>query len=113
MQDFPWGSCGDATPLLGAYLVEHGFGSFSYALGSRHPNGHHSHAWLEADGVIVDITADQFPEVDQKVIATRQSAWHAAFERDEEPHPAHYRVYDRRAASELERAYRVILAEIP
>jgi hypothetical protein len=117
MQRFPSGSCGDATPLLGTYFIEQGLGSFTYALGLRsngEPYGHQSHAWLEADGVIVDITADQFSEIDQKVIVTRHSDWHAAFERDDilKPHPADYRVYDSHTVSELGRAYSVILAEL-
>jgi hypothetical protein len=68
-QDFPTGSCGDAALLLRAFLQEQGLGTFAYILGWRETDrGWGSHAWLEAAGVIVDITADQFPEIDEKVI---------------------------------------------
>jgi hypothetical protein len=117
MRDFPVGSCGDAMPLLGTYFIEQGLGTFSYVLGERATNdsidGHRSHAWLEADGIIVDITADQFSEVDQKIIVTRHSAWHAAFERDEAlPHAADYRIYDLHTVSSLGQAYGIILGEM-
>jgi hypothetical protein len=116
MQDFPAGSCGDATPLLGTYFIEEGLGTFTYVLGERaadNINGRHSHAWLEADGVIVDITADQFVENDQKVIVTGHSDWHATFERDEmQPHAADYRVYDPHTVASLGRAYGAILTKM-
>lgn len=117
MQNFPSGSCGDATPLLGTHFIEKGLGTFMCALGSRSdgsPHGHQSHAWLEADDLMVDITADQFPEIDQRVIVTRHSDWHAAFKRDDmlQRHPADFRVYDPRTVSELGRVYSVILAEM-
>ena len=54
---FPSGCCGNASLLLGAYLHECGLGDFQYICGMR---GEQSHAWLEKDGLIVDITSDQF-----------------------------------------------------
>lgn len=38
-----------------------------------------SHAWLERDGVIVDITADQFDEGLPPVLVVEVSVWHDAF----------------------------------
>ncbi len=36
-----------------------------------------SHAWLERDGWIVDITANQFvSEVEEPVLMLRESSWH-------------------------------------
>jgi len=113
LQGFPKGSCGDAAPLLGTFLEEQGLGTFMYVLGTREggKNGH-SHAWLEAEGVLVDITADQFPEIDQKVIVTTRSDWHATFEREEVRDKADFRIYDERTVAALERAYAAILAEM-
>jgi hypothetical protein len=113
LQGFPKGGCGDATPLLGTFLQQQGLGTFMYVLGIREggKNGH-SHAWLEADGVIVDITADQFPEIDQKVIVTTRSDWHATFDREEVGDKADYHIYDERTVAALGRAYRAILAEM-
>jgi hypothetical protein len=115
MQGFPKGSCGAAGPLLGTYLAEQGLGRFTYVLGRRDSdgiNGHHYHAWLEADGIIVDITADQFPEIDQKVIVTTQSDWHATFEREEAKDPADYRIYEECPIAKLGETYRAILTKM-
>ena len=55
-QDFPRGSCGDAAPMLGEYLNEIGLGPWLYKVGKRSSDGHW-HAWIEQNGLIVDITA--------------------------------------------------------
>lgn len=115
LQEFPDGSDGDAVPLLGAYLADQGFGDFQFMIGHRRddsPHGRHTHAWLEDDGLIVDITADQFPEVDQKVIVTRHSDWHATFECEEPKHPADFRNFDQETATRLKFSYAAILDEI-
>jgi hypothetical protein len=108
-RDFPSGSCGEATLLLGIFLTDQGMGTFRYVCGWRDD---HSHVWLEADGLIVDITADQFPEISERVIVTRCSRWHSAFERDGDPHEADYRIFDERARRQSERTYKVIVAGI-
>jgi hypothetical protein len=115
MESFPRGSCGDATMLLGTYFIEKGLGTFDHALGylqNGSPQGRQSHAWLEADDVIVDITADQFPEIDQNVIVSRNSDWHAALERDDmrQQLAADYRIWHPRM--DLEQVYKIILAEV-
>jgi hypothetical protein len=73
---FPHGACGDAALLLGEYLKEHGETGFSYVLAFR--DGW-SHAWLDRDGLIVDVTADQFEDAPAGVIVSRRSDWHATF----------------------------------
>ena len=77
--EFPRGSCGDASLLLGKYLDEMGLGQFDYVCGEL---GRQSHAWLEKDGVIVDITADQFDDVTAEVIVADNSSFHIRFEED-------------------------------
>ena len=110
---FPCGSCGDVTNLLGKFLIEQGAGAFRYICGERGNAGAdwHSHAWLEADGVIVDITADQFPEVTEKVFVSTQSEWHATF-RQEPLHQADYQRNDEPTFLRLAKAYRVIVENI-
>lgn len=76
---FPMGSCGDASLLLGKYLDEMGLGKFDYVCGEP---GRQSHAWLEKDGIIVDITADQFDGVTEEVIVADNSDFHKRFEKD-------------------------------
>lgn len=60
---FPRGCCGDASDLLGEYLLEHGVQS-TYVCGNRDfddpEEGVQSHAWLLVNGWIADITGDQF-----------------------------------------------------
>ncbi|WCL50819.1 hypothetical protein [Leptospira sp. GIMC2001] len=76
--NFPRGSCGYATILLGTYLLENNLGQFFYTLGDYHSSNNEwsSHAWLQQGELIVDITADQFEEIEQKVIVTKDSTWH-------------------------------------
>jgi hypothetical protein len=78
LRDFPTGSCGDASPLLGQFLREQGYGEWVYVSGCRKGDDH-SHAWLEQDGWILDITADQFTEVDEPVVLTQDKRWHRQF----------------------------------
>lgn len=60
---FPRGCCGDASYLLGEYLLENNIQS-TYICGNRYfedpEEGTQSHAWLLVDGMIADITGDQF-----------------------------------------------------
>lgn len=42
--NFPRGACRDATPLLGAFLIDQGLEPFDYMLGER---GSSSNAWLQ------------------------------------------------------------------
>jgi len=75
-QSFPRGACGDAADILGRFLNERGEGPFEYVSGWR---GKQSHAWLEGHGLIVDITADQFPDVSDPAIVTTDMSWHSQF----------------------------------
>ncbi len=47
---------------------------------SHFGNGFNKHVWMVIDGVTVDITADQFPNMTEKVIVTRNSSWHKELE---------------------------------
>lgn len=62
---FPRGCCGDASDLLGEYLLENGIES-TYVCGNRYfddpEEGPQSHAWLLVEGMIADITGDQFSD---------------------------------------------------
>lgn len=80
---FPSGCCGDATDLLGLYLLQHkGLGS-EYVCGvGLGENSNQSHAWLHCNGYIIDITADQFNEDGYElpsVIIEKQSSFHELF----------------------------------
>lgn len=94
---FPKGSCGDASLILGTHLAILGFGQFTYILGDRGDqaeNTWESHAWVETEeGIIIDITADQFPEKQSPVIVANYSQFHQSFRRAR-PTEADYRIYD-------------------
>ena len=73
--NFPRGCCGDAAELLSKYLIDNNIKTH-YVSGMRSGQ---SHAWLEYDGYIIDITADQFPEINVKVQITKDTSWHSMF----------------------------------
>jgi len=72
---FPNGCCGDASNLLAKYLRENNIES-QYVWGMK---GEQSHAWLECCDLIIDITADQFPEIKEKILVTSDKSWHKNF----------------------------------
>ena len=117
IQDFPRGSCGDVACLLARYLSEGGAPGFRYFLGQRRKPEQKeptfaSHAWLQLDDLIVDITADQFSEVREPVIVTRMSAWHATL-RGEDKGIADYRqryAHEPRVFEAFEVAYDCIVS---
>jgi len=111
---FPSGACGDAVLLLGTYLIEKGFGEFQYVLGNYgEPTDSNwsFHAWLESDSLAVDITADQFPEISEKVVVQDVSKWHAKLN-GEKLNIADYRIYDPLTVTFLSSMYRKIIAVI-
>lgn len=78
LQNFPHGSCGDAAVLVGQYLQDCGYGTWTYVSGD---NGRGSHGWAERDGVIVDITFDQFDAGLAAAVVTSDRTWHDKFQR--------------------------------
>ncbi len=112
LKQFPYGACGDAVLLLARFLREQGIETpFTYVPGQRGASPDlQSHIWLEAEGVVVDITADQFPEVAEPVIVAGNSAWHETFTKDTDMlHAADYRIDDQPTVARLNGAYRAVL----
>jgi len=63
--------------LLGEYLRANRLGDFRLRSGQRQlGESSTTHAWLEQDLLVVDITADQFPDVADAVFVGRGSSWH-------------------------------------
>jgi len=83
---FPNGACGPVTRLLGTFLQERNLGDFNYICGERWIEKRKSiqtHAWLQKESLIIDITADQFVgEITEQVIVTTKSVWHKQFKID-------------------------------
>lgn len=80
-KDFPAGTCCDISNILAEYLRDSGVTDIEYVVGKNAK--YWSHAWLEVSEIIVDITADQFPDVSASVTVTRDHRWHSQFEEDE------------------------------
>lgn len=93
-QHFPRGACGDTALILGQVLHEAGITGFEYICGNKYnENGAcSSHAWLRNGEWIVDITADQFADIDVPVTVTRNSEWHDQWEQDR-PTPSTLQAY--------------------
>jgi hypothetical protein len=74
---FPAGWCDDCSRVLGALLKEAGENGFELVVGSRGEHLEKSHIWLRRGDLIVDITADQFPEEGTApVMVTTTHVWH-------------------------------------
>lgn len=113
-ENFPSGSCGDTVPLLGTYLIDLNFGNFQYMLGNygNHEKGTwKSHAWLQSNDLIIDITADQFDEITEKVIVEKDALWHKNLN-GKFLHLANYRIYDSNTVSRLNSIYKKIVNHI-
>lgn len=107
-RNFPLGACGDTCEVLAEILLELGYGTFQYVAGRRE-NGN-SHAWLQRDSVIVDITADQFDEISEHVYVGPLNDWYRSFEVQQE-HEAGYSRLDVRSRAELSGVHSKIRAE--
>jgi hypothetical protein len=108
---FPLGSCGDAVPLLGTYLLTNEYGEFWYADAERgevSSGNWCSHAWLQKGTLLIDITADQFPEINEKVIVSLDSEWHKQFSCSVS-RLADYRRYHGHVGGTLHNSYREIM----
>jgi len=78
---FPRGACGPASELMGRIVLEHTGHLGTYVCGEGHPRlrAQQSHAWLEVNGLLVDLTHDQFSETGLTGWVFEGSPWHSAF----------------------------------
>lgn len=77
MMRFPSNCCDHASKFLFLWLFDLGHRNFTWVTAKV---GDASHVWLELGGIIIDITADQFPGVTTKVVVDRSSKWHSGLE---------------------------------
>ncbi len=111
LADFPTGSCADASMLLGTYFKDNSINGFILIKGKRGEGSSlETHHWLEKDDMVVDITADQFEDINEEIIITNiNSNWHDTFDK-EILQEADYRMIDARDVKEhLEAVYDYIL----
>lgn len=69
--DYPAGACMDASTLLGVLLERNGFGLYQLVSASNEKGKWFSHAWLENDKYLIDITANQFNNWPEQPLAIR------------------------------------------
>lgn len=74
---FPKDCCDISSIFLNAYLKANEVAGIEEVRGEpAGPDAQQwAHTWLEANGIVIDITADQFGR--PPVIVTRHSAWHS------------------------------------
>ena len=111
MMNFPRGSCGDSSLLIGAFLADRGYSGFEYVSGDRGTvvdNTWTSHAWLQRSSLVVDITADQFDDAPSPVIVSHNSVWHKTFDIDDKRSPADFRAYSGSGSVKLHPIYAAI-----
>jgi hypothetical protein len=113
---FPIGCCGDTSILLGTFLSNIGYGVFYYYSGEKSDNQNSnqlkSHAWIQnEEGLIIDIAADQFPEISDTIIVTINSKWHSEWNGKKE-NLADYKIYDERTREIFKRKYECIMTEM-
>lgn len=87
---FPKGCCDITSDLLGTYLESLGFGQFDHICGQRDD---WRHAWIEGQGLIIDVTADQCEDGPGPVVVAPQSPWHLLFTDRDNRGPAHIDQY--------------------
>lgn len=62
-ETFPKGTCGNVSDLLGIWLSQQNAVGIQCVSGSRFTKGAlQTHAWLEVDDTVIDITSDQFQD---------------------------------------------------
>lgn len=114
MKRFPVAACGDTALLMGAYLADQGIQGFAYICGTRgeHADGSwHTHAWLQHERCVIDITADQFSDMPHAIIVSATSKWHKQF-RVERSHDADFREWSGMGIDPLHSMYEEILRAI-
>jgi hypothetical protein len=79
---FPNACCGWACRLIGYYLKKELKFEPLHVCASRGVPGAPDigHEWIELNGTIIDITADQFSDQSQAVIVTNNSTWHQSWQ---------------------------------
>lgn len=105
---FPGGACGDTSLLLGKYLLEHYNIDCEYVCGSCLIEGkeNSTHAWLEKSDFKIDITADQFDDINERVIVSKSHSLYVYYEFDESRKISEY------FPLELVSSYQIIVRKI-
>ena len=75
----------------------------------------YTRAWIEREGLLVDVTADQFPGIETPVMVTRSLGWHAQFTSiggDDRPARIDIDIFDEANQARLHSIYERIMSNI-
>ena len=108
--NFPLNACGDISDILAEYLYSFGFADIDYVCGEKR-NGK-THAWLEAEGLAIDITADQFDGIDEIVLIQNPDIWHLRHYRESERRKAGYKQMSGPAIPDLELVHKEVIRKL-
>ncbi len=116
LKRFPRGCCKDASFILARILdTEYGIADTEYVWGiTDSESGSDTHGWLEVNGPIMDVTADQFPDINEPVlvIPRDESEFHARFELQSRSRYPRFWKFHPEAAPDFEHAFRSVLTEL-
>ena len=110
---FPYGCCRVSSQLLARYLVtEWRVPPVHFVSGVR-PQTHRqgaweSHLWIKVGECLIDVTADQYREVDVPVIVTNDGSWHDTFVTQRRLAYSELMTMSPRETARMERAYRAV-----
>jgi hypothetical protein len=79
LKNYPTGCCDRAAMLLMRHLHDEGFANARCVFARLRRDRTRQHVWVEVDGTLIDITADQFKRSRPRpapVIVTKDSQWH-------------------------------------
>lgn len=83
LKGFPSGACGVASEIVGRVLNESFSCCANYVCGRTHPScgEDQSHAWIEVEGFLIDVTHDQFKDTGLSGwVFSGVPAWHRSFQ---------------------------------
>ncbi|OUR63452.1 hypothetical protein A9Q74_01010 [Colwellia sp. 39_35_sub15_T18] len=76
--DFPDNCCEGASCFLAFYFMAKFPKKDVFVIHGKSSDGYENHYWVEVDGLIYDLTADQFDEVDKPIFGAKShlmSSW--------------------------------------
>ena len=116
LRGFPGGCCKQASFLLARLLAQEcAVEGIEYVWGTAMDGVRGTHGWLECHGYVLDVTADQFPGVENPVIvATREySAFHDGFGRGpRDSYPRFWQGMKSQVRADFDETFRSLLLRI-
>lgn len=115
LHKFPYGACSDSSLLLARYLIKRGYKNVQYVSGKKadiENNVYLSHAWLELNEYIIDITIDQFGDINEPVLITTDRQIHDMFDNDILRYQGEYYSSVNRIKYWLDTSYKEIMRQL-